>query len=320
MYWETVLDGKGEEFISCWGDVFAACSCCAALPLSVAWVNPFLWSLVLWLTTTEWVCSNSNPHQNLLYCWAAADRSVARDAGWGCAWEHVVHCSLLQKHHCKRKSQVQWEHCAMEIPRSSLTQLAVINAVLKLRLAAVLGRNISPGRVKGGLEFWSLHCWVAAVCPVWEHHLPFWALLLSAQQTLLPPSSLLHLPMGKQFVFFRQLLISSSIRHFNALAYLCCFDAKIQRNCLCQCHTRIIKEMLNEYHLNYRMSTIFLQRCQLFSYFKIYIYTCIFWNFGTKIIKCSSFASITEETDTISLFSGYYSLLLCIEFNWILDI
>lgn len=69
----------------------------------------------------------------------------------------------------------------MEIPRSSLTQLAVINAMLKLRLAAVLDRNISPGRDKGDWEFWSLHCWAAAVCPVWEHHLPLWAWLLSAQ-------------------------------------------------------------------------------------------------------------------------------------------
>lgn len=69
----------------------------------------------------------------------------------------------------------------MGIPRSSLTQLAVVNAMLKLRLAAVLGRNLSPGRFKGGWEFWSLHCWLAAVCPVWEHHLPSWALLLSAQ-------------------------------------------------------------------------------------------------------------------------------------------
>jgi len=32
---EIALGGKGEEFVPCWGDVFAACSCCAGLPLSV---------------------------------------------------------------------------------------------------------------------------------------------------------------------------------------------------------------------------------------------------------------------------------------------
>lgn len=92
------------------------------------------------------------------------------------------------------------------------------------------------------------------------------------RQTPLPPGSLLHLPTGKHFAFFWQLLISPSIRNFNTLALLCCFDTKIQKNCLCLCHARTTKELLNEYHLSYRISTTFLQRHQLFSYFYIYMH------------------------------------------------
>lgn len=164
---------------------------------------------------------------------------------------------------------------------------------------------------------WNFDLWTAGLqlCVLCGSIICFCGLLLLfAQTTLLSPSSLLHLPMGEHFVFFWQLHISTSIRHFNTLAHLYCFDTKIQKNCLCQCYTRTTKELLNEYNLNYRISTMFLQRCQIFSYF--YIYMHIFAGIlGQKIIKCSSFASITEETDTISLFSGYYSLLLCIEFN-----
>lgn len=104
------------------------------------------------------------------------------------------------------------------------------------------------------------------------------------RQTPLPPGSLLHLPTGKHFAFFWQLLISPSIRHFNTLALLRCFDTKIQKNCLCLCCTRITKELLNEYHLNYRISTTFLQR---HSHFHIYIYICMplqeFWDKKNKV-------------------------------------
>lgn len=109
------------------------------------------------------------------------------------------------------------------------------------------------------------------------------------RQTALPPGSLLHLPIGKHSVFFWQLLISPSVRHFNTLACLCCIDTKMQKNCLCQCHTRNTKELLNEYHLNCRVNTTFLQRCQLFSYLYIYIYMCMsfqeFWNTNNGVFS-----------------------------------
>lgn len=130
----------------------------------------------------------------MLHCWAAADRSVVETLA-GAVPGRVFPPPQAHVKGNPGNPRYKGKHRAMEIPRSSLTELAVINAVLKLRLRAVLGRNISPGRVKGGSESWSLHCWAAAVCPVWEHHLPLWAWLLLAQTDISAswlPAALAH--------------------------------------------------------------------------------------------------------------------------------
>lgn len=146
--------------------------------------------------------------------------------------------------------------------QSYLREVAVINAMLKRRQAAVLCRNLSQLQ-RGGSEFGCLHRCVSAVCPV-----PGASPALAGtaapcsdgHRCLLPPRS--TSPWGKQSVSLPELLrllISPATGHFITVALLCLFDIKIHELPLPMPY-RNGGRILNEYQLSYRISTAFLQR------------------------------------------------------------
>lgn len=141
--------------------------------------------------------------------------------------------------------------------------------------------SLPAGKLRGGLEFWSLQCWVAAVHPVPGASPAFVGIAAPCSDghlCLLAPCPTSQ--WGKQFVSLPQLTMCPATGHFNTLALLCPFDIKIHVSCLCLCHMEPTEELLNEYQLSYRISTTFLQRHLLFLFF-IYIYICMslqeFW-------------------------------------------
>lgn len=180
-------------------------------------------------------------------------------------------CSLLRKHHCRRKSQVWQEHCAAEIPRSYLTQLAVINIMLKLRQAAVLCRNLSPS--------WKTQRWLGVLvsaplgrsCASCAGSIPcrcgHCCSLL--RWTPLPAGPCSASPRGEQFVSYN----CSCPQPQGILTRWPFFatDKNMYKLPLPIPH-RNQEEFLREYQLSYRISTMFLQRHQLFLYFYKYMH------------------------------------------------